>query len=105
MTESVPIACTLTPAGLAGQTRRWRRLLAQALTARAATADGLRLRFRPEAEAELRALAGVEAGCCPWATWTIEAGGVEAGGEVILDVRAAAEGVAALHGMFRTVAG
>jgi hypothetical protein len=101
MTESVPVACTLTPAALDGQARRWRRLLARALTARAETGDGLRLRFRPEAEAELRALAGLEAGCCPWATWTVEAGG----GEVILDVRAAAEGVAGLHGMFRTSPG
>jgi hypothetical protein len=101
MTDSVPVACTLTPADLAVQGRRWQRLLAQALTARAETADGLRLRFRPEAEAELRALAGVEAGCCAWATWTVEAGD----GQVVLDVRAAAEGVAVLHGMFTTAAG
>lgn len=97
MTQPVPIACTLTPADLAGQAHRWQQLLDRELTTRAETGDGLRLRFRPEAEAELRALAGVETGCCPWATWTVQTGA----GEVILDVRAAAEGVAVLHGMFR----
>jgi hypothetical protein len=101
MTEPVPIACTLTPAGLAGQAGRWQRLLGSALTARAETGDGLRLRFRPEAEDELRALVAVETGCCPWAAWTVRLGE----GEVILDVRAAAGGVAVLHGMFAAAPG
>jgi hypothetical protein len=100
MTQPVPIACTLTPADLAGQGRRWQQLLDRELTARAETGDGLRLRFRPEAEAELRALVLVETGCCPWATWTVQAGA----GEVILDVRAAAGGTAVLHSMFRAAA-
>ncbi len=97
MTELVPIACTLTPAGLRGQARRWARLTGRDLTGRAETADGLRLRFRPEGEAELRALVAVESECCPWASWTVTAGP----GEVTLDVRATAEGAAVLHEMFR----
>ena len=97
MTKSIPVACTLTAGGLAAQARRWQRLMAQALTGRAETADGLRLTFRPEAEAELRALVAVETGCCAWAAWTVE----PTAGAVVLDVRAADEGVATLHGMFR----
>lgn len=97
-TPDVPVACALTPAGLAGQAHRWQRLLGRALTARTETADGLRLSFLPEAEDELRALAAVEAGCCPWATWRVE----RAPGSVVLRAGSAAEeGAAALHGMFR----
>ena len=97
MTKSIDIACTLGVAGLADQKRRWQRLMARALTGRAQTADGVRLTFRPEAEDELRALAAVEAGCCAWATWTVE----PAAGAVVLDVRSAGEGIATLHAMFR----
>jgi hypothetical protein len=96
MTEPAPIACTLTPADLAAQTRRWQRLIARAMTARAETADGLRLSFRAEAGNELRALAAVEAECCPWATWRVE----QAAGSAVLDVRSTAEGAVVLHAMF-----
>ncbi len=97
MTTSIPVACTLSAAGLAAQRTRWEQLMTRALTRRAATPDGLRLSFRPDAEDELRALAAAETECCPWATWTVGRGG----GAVVLDVRSAAEGVAALHSMFR----
>ena len=99
MTQPVPIACALTPADLAGQARRWQRLIDRALTERAETAGGVCLRFRleGETETELRALAAVESRCCPWASWTVTAGP----GEVTLDVRAPAEGAAVLHEMFR----
>jgi hypothetical protein len=93
-----PVACSLTRAGLAEQVDRWQRLAARALAGHTQTADGVRLSFRaePGAEQELRALAAVEAGCCSWATWTVRASATE----VVLDVRAAGDGVAALHGMF-----
>ena len=97
MTKSIPVACTLGVADLAAQRRRWQQLMARALTGRAETADGLCLTFRPEAEAELRALVAVEAGCCAWAAWTVE----PTAGAVVLDVRSAGEGVATLHSMFR----
>ena len=97
MTKSIPVACTLGVADLAAQGRRWQQLMARALTGRAETADGLCLTFRPEAEAELRALVAVEAGCCAWAAWTVE----PPAGAVVLDVRSAGEGVATLHSMFR----
>ena len=95
MTKSIDIACTLGVADLAGQARRWQRLMARALTERSETADGRRLTFRPEAEDELRALVAVETECCPWATWTVE----QAAGTVVLDVRSA-DGAAVLHRMF-----
>jgi hypothetical protein len=97
MTKSIPIACTLGLADLAGQARRWEGLMAQALTERSETADGLRLTFRPDAEDELRDLVAVETGCCAWATWTVE----PTAGAVVLDVRSANEGIATLHTMFR----
>jgi len=98
MTENIPVACTLAPAGLAVQARRWEQLMAGALTGRAETADGVRLSFRPGpgTEGELRALVAAETKCCSWATWTVE----RTGGTIVLQVRATAEGIAALHGMF-----
>jgi hypothetical protein len=97
MNETTPVACTLTASGLRGQIQRWQRLMARAMTERAETADGLRISFRPEAEDELRALVAVETECCAWATWTVE----QTVGALTLHIRSAAEGVAALHGMFR----
>jgi hypothetical protein len=96
-----PVACSLTAAGLAAQAGRWERLAARAMTERTETAHGLRIGFRaePGAERELRALVAVETECCPWATWTVEA----SAGQIILDVRAAGEGVAALHAMFTSL--
>jgi hypothetical protein len=96
--ESAPVACSLTPAGLAAQAGRWQRLIARAGTGRSETQDGLRMSFRHHAEDELRALAAVETECFPWATWTVE----QSAGTVILDIRSTAEGAAALHGMFTT---
>jgi len=53
-------------------------------------------RLTTGAEAELRALAAVETGCCPWATWTVRASATR----LVLDVRSTGDGIAALHGMF-----
>src|SRR5262249_45673507 len=62
------------------------------------TADGVRVGFRPGpgTEEELRALVAVETRCCPWAAWTVHADATE----LVLDVRSANEGIAALHAMF-----
>ena len=96
MAKIIPVACTLTPAGLAARAERWHRLLARAMTERAETPDGLRICFRPEAEEELRALVTAETECCPWATWTVE----RDAGTIVLDVRSTGEGVATLQRMF-----
>ena len=96
--EEASVACSLSPAGLAAQAGRWTRLADRAMTERTKTAHGLRIGFRPEpgAEQELRALVAVETECCPWATWTVET----SAGQVVLDIRSAGEGIAALHAMF-----
>jgi hypothetical protein len=95
--SGLPVACTLTLGGLAAQSRRWERLAARAMTGRTETADGVRMVFRPEpgAEEELRALVAVENECCRWADWTVEV----ADGQIVLAVRAAGDGISALHGM------
>ena len=95
----MPIACTLSAAGLAAQARRWEQLIARAMTELTETADGLRVSFRPEpgVEDELRRLVAVESECCSWAAWTVETD-AEA---TVLDVRSTGPGIAALHAMFR----
>ena len=101
MNETTPVACTLTPAELAGQSQRWEQLIARAMTERTETSVGVRMSFRPEAEDELRALVAVETECCPWAAWTVE----RDAGTIVLDVRSAAGGVATLHGLFAPASG
>jgi hypothetical protein len=101
--DTPPVACTLSSADLAAQGRRWERLAARALTGRTETADGLRMSFRPEpgVEAELRALVAVENECCRWADWAVSV----RDGQVVLAVRAAGDGVGALHAMFTGISG
>jgi len=95
---TIPVACTLSRAGLAAQAGRWARLTTRAMTDRAQTPHGLRLSFRPEPGVgdELRQLVAVERECCAWAGWTVET----SAGRIILDIRATGDGVAALHAMF-----
>ena len=75
--------------------------MARAMTKRTEMADGLRLSFRPEPEAEeeLRRLVAVEVECCRWAAWTVQTDA----GATVLDVRSTGPGVATLHGMFQPV--
>ena len=97
---TAPVACRLTRADLAAQASRWAQLIARALAERTATANGLRIAFRPEpgVEEELRRLVAVETECCPWAAWAVETN-AEA---TVLDVRSTGPGIATLHGMFRS---
>lgn len=99
---TVPVACTLTSAGLAAQAGRWERLIAWAMTECTQTSDGLRMSFRPEpgVEEELRRLVAMENGCCSWAAWTVET----MAGALVLDVRSTGLGIATLHGMFDSAA-
>ena len=95
---AAPVACSLTRAGLAEQAGRWERLAARAMTGGEQTGHGIRVSFRPGpgTEEELRALVDVESRCCPWATWTVHADSAR----LVLDVRSAGDGVAALHAIF-----
>jgi hypothetical protein len=95
----VPVACTLTTAGLAAQAGRWERLIAGAMTECTQTADGLRMSFRPEpgVEDELRKLVAVENRCCSWAGWAVET----VADAPVLNVRSTGPGIATLHSMFQ----
>ena len=95
---TAPVACSLTRAGLAEQAGRWERLAARAMTGGERTGHGIRVTFRPGpgTEEELRALVDVESRCCPWAAWTVHADDTR----LVLDVRSAGDGVAALHAIF-----
>ena len=95
---TVAVACTLTSSRLAAQAARWERLMAGSVTECTQTSDGLHMSFRPEpgVEEELSALVAVENECCRWADWTVEADG----GQIVLAVHAAGDGITTLHGMF-----
>ena len=75
------------------------RLVRDAGTDRAATADGIALRFRADAgvERELRELVAVENECCPWARWEVRADGDRA---LVMEARADGDGVATLQTTF-----
>jgi hypothetical protein len=91
------IACTLGSDELGRPVERWKVLYADAGIARAATDEGVRVRFRrdPRVERELRELVAVEVECCAWAAWT-----VEAGDELVLEIGSTGDGVAVIHGWF-----
>jgi hypothetical protein len=95
---AVPVACSLTSAGLAEQSDRWQQLAARAMTQRTETAHGVRISFRPEpgVEDELRQLVAVENECCPWAGWRVQTDA----GQIVLDVHSTGEGIVTLHSMF-----
>lgn len=99
--DARPVACALTPAGLAAQATRWQQLTARAMTERTETAHGLRITFRPEpgVEEELRSLVAVENQCCPWASWTMQT----STRQVTLDIRSTGHGITTLHSMFTSL--
>jgi hypothetical protein len=99
---TVSIACSLTAGGLRTQAQRWVELVRAAGIDRAATADGVRLTFRadPAVERELRELVAVENECCAWARWEVRADGE---GALVMQARAADDGVDTLQSMFLRV--
>jgi hypothetical protein len=97
------VACTLNGSSMGERRERWHRLARSSFVERTETADGLTLAFRddPGVEVELAELAGLERDCCAFASWSV----ARRGGELELRVAAPSdEGVAALHGMFRSLA-
>lgn len=92
------VACSLAPGDLAPRRERWLRLSEQALLEQTPTPAGMRLRFRSVdgAEHELRELAALERDCCSFATWSVTSDGAD----LILDVTADGEGVAAVRALF-----
>ena len=63
---SQPIACSLSAAGQRARRDEAAALIARSLVAREAMQDGVRLRFRSDAEPELRELVRRESECCPF---------------------------------------
>jgi hypothetical protein len=97
--EAEPVvACTLGAAELADTLRRWDRLRRQAALTPVQTADGVRVAFRDDAgvEAELRALAAIEAACCAWATWCVS----REDPLLVLEIRSTGSGIPTLHALF-----
>jgi len=93
------VACTLSDGQLSERRRRWQELAGRAFVERTEPPVGLRLAFRADdgVEAELRELAGLERKCCAFADWSVSGS--------VLDVTAESdEAVAAVHGMFRSLA-
>lgn len=102
-TTGLPVACTLAAADLAAQASRWKRLAARAMEKLIKTEDGVRVSFGAHAgvEAELRALADIEAQCCSWARWSVES----AEDHVTLVAGSAGQGIPTLHAMFTSMRG
>ncbi len=91
MSEPIPIACTLTRAGLGHRVMAWRKLLSSGLVDRRRVPGGVRLTARPGAEAALMELVELERECCAWIR-------VESAGErsvTLTSERAAGEAVLA----------
>jgi hypothetical protein len=92
------IACSLQPTELAERRAAWERLLERALRERRPTPDGMRLVFAAEegVERQLHGLSRLEAQCCSFADWNVR----RRGEDVVLDVTAPTEAVAAVHALF-----
>jgi hypothetical protein len=73
MSDSIPIACTLTAPAAAERAQRWRTLLDGNLLDARPIAGGRRLalRYAPDVAAELDELVAAERACCPFVTLTV----------------------------------
>jgi hypothetical protein len=98
MKELPVIACSLGQEELAERRERWHALVAESLIERSETTNGVRLAFRSgrSTEHELRELAALERECCAFARFDVRS----TGEQVLLDVSAPAEGIAAVQAMF-----
>ncbi len=95
MTPDAP-SCSLSAGDYAERRAAWERLNARALREQRKTDAGMELRFAPEAEADLRELARLEAECCSFADWNVKPDDAE----VRLEVTAPPESVPAVHALF-----
>jgi hypothetical protein len=94
-----PVACSLSQADLARRAARWRELAQTALVQVSATPHGQRLAFaaHPGVADELAELAGLERGCCGFASWQVD----QADDRLVLDISATdEEGVKAVQAFF-----
>jgi hypothetical protein len=82
-----PIACRLSPGDQLGRRERAAALMERSLEASEPIEGGLRLRFHPEAERELRDLVRRERECCPFFSFSFE----DAGPGLVLEATAPPE--------------
>jgi hypothetical protein len=98
MTDSVPIACTLTAAELQDRGAAWRKLFSSGLVERSQIPGGIQLTAAPRAAAALIELIDLERDCCAWIHYDV----TEApGGEATATLTAPEDGEAVLAEMFR----
>ena len=84
--QELPLACTLDAAGQAERAEEIRELCDRSLLGRRVEKELLELRFRPDAEAQVRDLVARERECCAFLDFEIEQGD-----ELTLRVRGAIE--------------
>ena len=88
MTQSRPIACTLTPSELNDREAAWRKLWASGLLHRERVPGGILLEAAPGATDALMLLVNLERECCAWIDFVVDGSTVtmtaDAAGEAVL---------------------
>jgi hypothetical protein len=96
MSETPPIACTLSSEDLRDRAGAWSKLMGSGLVKRDAVAGGIRLSAAPGGAAALLELIELERECCAWIQFEVREGAV-------VTLTAEGEGEAVLTEMFKTV--
>lgn len=89
MSETPPIACTLSAADLKDREGAWKKLMGSGLVKRDRVPGGIRLSAAPGAAAALIQLVDLERECCAWINFEVSEGSVatltaEGAGEAVL---------------------
>ena len=87
LAENTPIACTLDSATMAARLNRIKALTETSLLSHELQDGQLRLAYRLEAAAEVRAILDLERSCCAFLDFGVQ----EVGGSVVLTISAPAE--------------
>jgi hypothetical protein len=93
MTDTPPIACTLSAADLKDREGAWKKLMDSGLVERHRAPGGIRLSAAPGAASALIDLIDLERECCAWIQFEVTDGSV-------VTLTAEGEGEAVLAGMF-----
>ena len=93
MSETPPIACTLSASDLQNREGAWQKLIASGLLEREPVPGGIRLHAAPGAGAALMALIDLERDCCAWIRFDVA-------GASTVTLTAEGDGEAVLVGMF-----
>jgi hypothetical protein len=93
MTDTPPIACTLSAADLEDREGAWKKLMGSGLVDRDRVPGGIRLSAAPGAASALIDLIDLERVCCAWIHFKVSDGSV-------VTLTAEGDGEAVLAGMF-----